>query len=120
MDVDEDASRDDAGQFLKMQIVQRLKSLKIIQLQTITPCLNLLLLLCQQPARALKSLCRPSRRKFHSLHVNFQSAPKHSRKGTMHISMLSYDKPSYAANGLFLGDAKLVLDAEGFHGLERK
>ena len=38
----------------------------------------------------------------------------------IHISMLSYDNPSYAANGLFVGDAKLLLCTEGFHGLERK
>ena len=54
MDVDEDASRDNADQFLKTHIV---------------PWLNLLLLLCQNSARAVRSLCRPSRRKFHGCHV---------------------------------------------------
>ena len=53
--------------------------------------------------------------------VNFQSVPTHSKKrGQLHISMLSYDKAAYAANGLFVGDAKLLLCTEGFHGLERQ
>ena len=31
---------------------------------------------------------------------------------------MAYDKTSYAANGLFMGDTKLVLSTQGFHGLE--
>ena len=38
-------------------------------------------------------------------------------KGHMHIPMLSYDKASYASNGLVVGDAKLLLCTEGLHGL---
>ena len=41
--------------------------------------------------------------------VNFQAVPKCSKKGTLHISMLSYRPASYAANGMFVGDAKLLL-----------
>ena len=51
--------------------------------------------------------------------VNLPALPKHSKTCTMHISMLSYDKASYAGNGLFLADAKVLLQQEGFHGLER-
>ena len=42
--------------------------------------------------------------------VNFQAVPKCSKKGTLHISMLSYRPCSYAANGMFVGDAKLLLE----------
>ena len=48
----------------------------------------------------------------------FPSSAKAFKKGTLHISMLSYDKSSYAAHGLFVGDAKLLLATEGFGGLE--
>ena len=52
--------------------------------------------------------------------VNFQAVPKCSKKGTLHISMLSYRPCSYAANGMFVGDAKLLLESEGFAGLDLK
>ena len=52
--------------------------------------------------------------------VNFQAVPKCSKKGTLHISMLSYRPCSYAANGMFVGDAKLLLETEGFGGLDLK
>ena len=52
--------------------------------------------------------------------VNFQAVPKCSKKGTLHISMLSYRPCSYAANGMFVGDAKLLLETEGFAGLDLK
>ena len=52
--------------------------------------------------------------------VNFQAVPKCSKKGTLHISMLSYRPWSYAGNGMFVGDAKLLLETEGFAGLDLK
>ena len=52
--------------------------------------------------------------------VNFQAVPKFSKKGTLHISMLSYRPHSYVANGMFVGDAKLRLETEGFVGLDVK
>ena len=51
--------------------------------------------------------------------VNFQTVPKYSKKGTLHISMLSYLPCSYSANGMFVSDAKLIL-SEGFGGLQEK
>ena len=52
--------------------------------------------------------------------VNFQAVPKCTKKGTLHISMLSYRPGSYAGNGMFVGDAKLLLETEGFAGLDLK
>ena len=52
--------------------------------------------------------------------VNFQAVPKCSKKGTLHISMLSYRPCSYAANGMFVGDAKVLLESEGFASLDLK
>ena len=46
------------------------------------------------------------------------SAKVLEKKGTLHISMLSYRPCSYAANGMFVGDAKLLLETEGFAGLD--
>ena len=37
-------------------------------------------------------------------YVGLQAVPKSSKRGTIHISMLSFEKTSYAANGLFLND----------------
>ena len=49
------------------------------------------------------------------------SAKAHEKKGTLHISMLSYRPCSYAANGMFVGgDAKLFLETEGVAGLKLK
>ena len=50
--------------------------------------------------------------------VNFQSVPRSSKKGSLHISMLSYSPCSYAANGMFVTDAKMLLQAQGVAGLE--
>ena len=50
---------------------------------------------------------------------NFQTVPQVSKKGNMHISMLSFEKAAYTANGMYLSDAKMLLATEGFHGLER-
>ncbi len=52
--------------------------------------------------------------------VNFQVVPKSSKKGHIHISMLSHQRESYAANGLFLHDARLLVAAEGLVGLQQK
>jgi hypothetical protein len=52
--------------------------------------------------------------------VGLQAVPKSSRKGSIHISMLSYEKASYAANGMFVHDARLLLLTEGFAGLSLK
>ena len=52
--------------------------------------------------------------------VNFQAVPKCTKKGTLHISMLSYRPGSYAGNGMFVGDAKLLLETQGFAGLDLK
>jgi len=52
--------------------------------------------------------------------VGFQAVPKSSKRGTIHISMLSFDKGSYAANGMFLNDASLLLRAQGMGGLRSK
>ena len=45
--------------------------------------------------------------------LNFQSMPKIRKTGKMHISMLSYRPYSYAANGMFVGDAIRGLKAKG-------
>ena len=50
----------------------------------------------------------------------FPSSAKVLEKGTLHISMLSYRPSSYAANGMFVGDAKLLLETEGLAGLDIK
>ena len=50
----------------------------------------------------------------------FPSSATVLEKGTLHISMLSYRPCSYAANGMFVGDAKLLLQTEGFAGLDLK
>ena len=47
----------------------------------------------------------------------FHHNAKVVEKGRLHISMLSYQPCSYAANGMFVGDAKLFLEKEGFAGL---
>ena len=52
--------------------------------------------------------------------LNFQTVPKFSKRGHMHISMLSYQVSSYVANGMFVGDAKLLLKAQGLRCLEGK
>jgi hypothetical protein len=49
--------------------------------------------------------------------VGFQAVPKSSKRGIIHISMLSFDKGSYAANGMFLHDASLLLRTQGRGGL---
>ena len=48
----------------------------------------------------------------------FHHNAKVVEKGRLHISMLSYEPCSYAANGMFVGDAKLMLEKEGFAGLD--
>ena len=48
--------------------------------------------------------------------VGFQAIPKTSRKGTIHIAMLSFEKTSYAASGMFLNDASLLLKTQGIIG----
>ena len=46
--------------------------------------------------------------------VNFQTVPTHSKtKGALHISMLSYSPCSYAAKGMFVGDAKVIAGKRG-------
>ena len=52
--------------------------------------------------------------------VDFQAAPTCSKKDILHTSMLSYRPCSYAANGMLVGDTKLLLEAEGFAGLDLK
>ena len=46
-------------------------------------------------------------------YVGFQAVPKSSKRGTIHISMLSFEKNSYSANGMFLNDASLLLKNQG-------
>ena len=52
--------------------------------------------------------------------INFHTVPSSSRKGKLHISMLSFHESSYAANGLYLGDAKMLLSSQGFMGLKAR
>ena len=50
----------------------------------------------------------------------FPNSAKGFKKGNMHISMLSFEKAAYTANGMYLSDAKMLLATGGFHGLERR
>ena len=43
-------------------------------------------------------------------YVNFVSVPRSSRKGKIHISMLAFEKSSYAGFGMFVGDAEALLE----------
>lgn len=53
-------------------------------------------------------------------YVGFQVVPRSSKRGSIHISMLSFDKTSYSANGMFLNDASLLLKTQGMEGLLSK
>ena len=48
----------------------------------------------------------------------FHHNAKVNEKGRLHISMLSYQPFSYAANDMFVADAKLLLEKDGFRGLD--
>ena len=121
MDVDKDAPGNDPDQFLKMHIIPWLNQLEqnaVSNAYSMPECLAAAL---STSGESPEELVQAFKEKVPWLPcVNFQSVPKHSKKGHIHISMLSYNKASYAANGLFVGDAKLLLCTEGFHGLERK
>ena len=47
------------------------------------------------------------------------SAKGFKKRGNMHISMLSFEKAAYTANGMYLNAANMLLATAGFHGLER-
>ena len=53
-------------------------------------------------------------------HVNFQTVPKSSKKGTIHISMLGFQPSGYTANGMFVADAQLLLATDGLTCLGSK
>ena len=53
-------------------------------------------------------------------YVNMQQVPKSSKKGHIHVSMLACTADAYPANGLFLADAIVLLEAQGWAGLESK
>ena len=53
-------------------------------------------------------------------YVNFMVVPKTTKKGYIHVSMLAFQKTSYAGFGMFVSDAQVLLDGEGFEGLVRK
>jgi hypothetical protein len=52
-------------------------------------------------------------------YVNFMSVPRSTKKGYIHISMLAFEKSSYAGFGMFVGDAQVLLDGGGLEGLQR-
>ena len=45
--------------------------------------------------------------------------PRATKKGNIHISMLAFEKSSYAGFGMFVGDAQVLLEGEGLEGLQR-
>ena len=53
-------------------------------------------------------------------YVNFMVAPKTTKKGYIHVSMMAFQKTSYAGFGMFVSDALVMLDGQGFEGLVQK
>ena len=53
-------------------------------------------------------------------YVNFMSVPRSAKKGVIHVSMLAFERAAYAGFGMFVGDAKVLLEGEGLEGLQRK
>ena len=48
------------------------------------------------------------------------SVPRSTKKGTIHICMLAFEKTSYAGFGMFVSDAQTLLEGEGLEGLQRQ
>ena len=108
--------RDEADQFL-VQVADWISSLEGDGSSSLPECLGVVLEGNGTPddvAKAFKDKVQwvPC--------LNFQTVPKFSKRGHMHISMLSYQVSSYVANGMFVGDAKLLLKAQGLRCLEGK
>ena len=127
---DEQAEIEDADTFLQHSVVPWLKAMqeeasdRNISLPAVLK-MRMLASVTSNGQPLASSLAELVLRRFRALvhwkgYVNFQQVPKSSKKGTLHICMLSYEESAYAAHGMFVSDAQVLLSGGGFAGLDQK
>ena len=127
---DEQAEIEDADTFLRHSVVPWLKAMqeeasdRNISLPAVLK-MRMLASVTSNGQPLASSLAELVLSRFRALvpwkgYVNFQQVPKSSKKGTLHICMLSYEESAYAANGMFVSDAQVLLSGGGFAGLDQK
>ena len=127
---DEQAEIEDADTFLQHSVVPWLKAMqeeasdRNISLPAVLK-MRMLASVTSNGQPLASSLAELVLSRFRALvhwkgYVNFQQVPKSSKKGTLHICMLSYEESAYAAHGMFVSDAQVLLSGGGFAGLDQK